>query len=116
MVVSVTLLAQQPGGSSEDLKRKQAEIQREIDDLRITLKDTKKNTKAGLLQLDRKSTRLNSSHVRTSYAVFCLKKKKTTKHKHTKFPSQPLKIIIMVGTCTPTLSFCSSLPSSATPI
>src|SRR3989442_9557265 len=25
---------------------------------------------------DRKSTRLNSSHVRTSYAVFCLKKKK----------------------------------------
>src|SRR5436305_11101356 len=29
---------------------------------------------AGLL--DRKSTRLNSSHVRISYAVFCLKKKK----------------------------------------
>src|SRR5699024_12671661 len=28
------------------------------------------------LQLDRKSTRLNSSHVSISYAVFCLKKKK----------------------------------------
>src|SRR3989442_11692395 len=27
--------------------------------------------------IDRKSTRLNSSHVRISYAVFCLKKKKT---------------------------------------
>src|SRR5690349_22435850 len=27
-------------------------------------------------QLDRKSTRLNSSHVEISYAVFCLKKKK----------------------------------------
>src|SRR5580700_5727383 len=27
---------------------------------------------------DRKSTRLNSSHVETSYAVFCLKKKKTS--------------------------------------
>src|SRR3989442_6277047 len=27
---------------------------------------------------DRKSTRLNSSHVRISYAVFCLKKKNTT--------------------------------------
>src|SRR5690606_41358643 len=27
-------------------------------------------------QLDRKSTRLNSSHVKISYAVFCLKKKK----------------------------------------
>src|SRR5690554_7183660 len=29
-----------------------------------------------LCALDRKSTRLNSSHVRISYAVFCLKKKK----------------------------------------
>src|SRR5690554_966991 len=29
--------------------------------------------------LDRKSTRLNSSHVRISYAVFCLKKKKKKK-------------------------------------
>src|SRR5215510_16132735 len=28
------------------------------------------------LQADRKSTRLNSSHVAISYAVFCLKKKK----------------------------------------
>src|SRR5690606_41536396 len=28
---------------------------------------------------DRKSTRLNSSHVKISYAVFCLKKKKQTK-------------------------------------
>src|SRR5690606_41449874 len=27
-------------------------------------------------RLDRKSTRLNSSHVKISYAVFCLKKKK----------------------------------------
>src|SRR3989442_12745619 len=30
------------------------------------------------VSLDRKSTRLNSSHVRISYAVFCLKKKKKT--------------------------------------
>src|SRR3989442_4652685 len=29
---------------------------------------------------DRKSTRLNSSHVRISYAVFCLKKKKGVNH------------------------------------
>src|SRR5437868_11997427 len=29
----------------------------------------------GLTDLDRKSTRLNSSHVSISYAVFCLKKK-----------------------------------------
>src|SRR6266540_4482351 len=31
--------------------------------------------------LDRKSTRLNSSHITISYAVFCLKKKKTNKIK-----------------------------------
>ena len=31
---------------------------------------------------DRKSTRLNSSHVSISYAVFCLKKKKQTKKKN----------------------------------
>src|SRR3989442_11160220 len=32
--------------------------------------------RAGSTIIDRKSTRLNSSHVRISYAVFCLKKKK----------------------------------------
>src|SRR3712207_8945005 len=30
------------------------------------------------LKRDRKSTRLNSSHANISYAVFCLKKKRTT--------------------------------------
>src|SRR5690554_6959279 len=33
---------------------------------------------------DRKSTRLNSSHVRISYAVFCLKKKKKKTKKNSK--------------------------------
>src|SRR5256885_7117593 len=33
-------------------------------------------------ELDRKSTRLNSSHLVISYAVFCLKKKNTTDHLH----------------------------------
>src|SRR5215813_3135744 len=33
---------------------------------------------------DRKSTRLNSSHVRISYAVFCLKKKKKKAWQHSK--------------------------------
>src|SRR2546427_2973930 len=39
-------------------------------------------TRAGSAQgrsLDRKSTRLNSSHSQISYAVFCLKKKKKSK-------------------------------------
>src|SRR2546426_5773299 len=31
---------------------------------------------------DRKSTRLNSSHLVISYAVFCLKKKTTSNHTH----------------------------------
>src|SRR5690554_7450328 len=36
---------------------------------------------------DRKSTRLNSSHVRTSYAVFCLKKTKVRNALFTKSES-----------------------------
>src|SRR5438067_8411184 len=32
--------------------------------------------------IDRKSTRLNSSHVSISYAVFCLKKKNRTEQPH----------------------------------
>src|SRR2546422_5139213 len=35
-----------------------------------------------MLQLDRKSTRLNSSHGYISYAVFCLKKKKASPETH----------------------------------
>src|SRR2546430_7343911 len=36
---------------------------------------------------DRKSTRLNSSHSQISYAVFCLKKKKTTINSFTSLSS-----------------------------
>src|SRR5260221_10964562 len=42
-------------------------LNRERNDVRVTL-----------VSIDRKSTRLNSSHTVISYAVFCLKKKKTT--------------------------------------
>src|SRR2546430_13488955 len=38
---------------------------------------------------DRKSTRLNSSHSQISYAVFCLKKKKTSKHELATKPPHP---------------------------
>src|SRR5207302_9904794 len=37
---------------------------------------------------DRKSTRLNSSHVKTSYAVFCLKKK-NPRRSHVPLPLPP---------------------------
>src|SRR5215211_5667849 len=42
------------------------------------------------LFLDRKSTRLNSSHTVISYAVFCLKKKKT-KQKHISTQNKTIK-------------------------
>src|SRR5256885_8895385 len=40
-------------------------------------------------QPDRKSTRLNSSHLVISYAVFCLKKKKKTKKDYFNPPTNP---------------------------
>src|SRR5207249_12148240 len=39
--------------------------------------------------IDRKSTRLNSSHVSISYAVFCLKKKKQSIKQPQRINSQP---------------------------
>src|SRR5690625_2101007 len=41
------------------------------------------STGSGFPALDRKSTRLNSSHVAISYAVFCLKKKNNRSRAHT---------------------------------
>src|SRR2546430_13591216 len=43
------------------------------------LKKSRRRTRK--IFLDRKSTRLNSSHSQISYAVFCLKKKKKDKRK-----------------------------------
>src|SRR5262245_64273048 len=40
----------------------------------------------GIVNLDRKSTRLNSSHLGISYAVFCLKKKTVLHSKTTSTP------------------------------
>src|SRR3989442_4570066 len=50
-------------------------------------------------QRDRKSTRLNSSHVRISYAVFCLKKK-----------THPVAALVQSSTL---LAATASLPASA---
>src|SRR5688572_31689298 len=52
----------------------------------VQRRDLRQKTRAHQLiarlpaRTDRKSTRLNSSHSQISYAVFCLKKKKNTKH------------------------------------
>src|SRR5207253_11348389 len=48
-----------------------------MSDLDFNLTETEENIRAFLHTFaDRKSTRLNSSHVAISYAVFCLKKKR----------------------------------------
>src|SRR2546428_7003669 len=48
--------------------------------------------------IDRKSTRLNSSHDQISYAVFCLKKKKSTTLSPT--PSPPLCVSWNLTACS----------------
>src|SRR5256885_4485228 len=48
-------------------------LQRDVDSREVALH-------VQFLAGDRKSTRLNSSHLVISYAVFCLKKKKTANH------------------------------------
>src|SRR5256885_2013995 len=51
--------------------------------------DTGGDTSARADDGDRKSTRLNSSHLVISYAVFCLKKKTTTLHAWRLRPLRP---------------------------
>src|SRR5439155_25659248 len=53
-------------------------IESEMSPLRsmwVATATAKRTTRKTAMRRDRKSTRLNSSHVATSYAVFCLKKK-----------------------------------------
>src|SRR5438445_9221102 len=51
-------------------------------------KTSKRNSRIKLT-VDRKSTRLNSSHANISYAVFCLKKKKQKKKENNTTRKQP---------------------------
>src|SRR4051812_49739318 len=48
---------------------------------------------------DRKSTRLNSSHMSISYAVFCLKKKKTKQRQRRFFPNRPPSRTVTLYPC-----------------
>src|SRR5690554_1727395 len=64
--------------------RHKSMILRPLKNLDMYLQENKRtNLKIAVSHInqDRKSTRLNSSHVRISYAVFCLKKKKKKKKK-----------------------------------
>src|SRR2546430_6489288 len=58
-------------GDPEDAGRQQRRI------VRVAQEDHGERPRSRPDGLDRKSTRLNSSHSQISYAVFCLKKKKT---------------------------------------
>src|SRR5437773_8892270 len=66
--------------SATELKRTRVELQDNAETLRRKLADFEVDGR--IVQVspgpmrDRKSTRLNSSHITISYAVFCLKKKK----------------------------------------
>src|SRR3712207_7723114 len=44
----------------------------------VSNKELQQHASTNVIDADRKSTRLNSSHANISYAVFCLKKKKKT--------------------------------------
>src|SRR5256885_9466692 len=48
---------------------------------------------------DRKSTRLNSSHLVISYAVFCLKKKKKTLHAYSTSSTTTMSCLSSVADC-----------------
>src|SRR5947209_16819889 len=53
-------------------------VRRHRDDLSVRVAAVEHLEQADRAHVDRKSTRLNSSHANISYAVFCLKKKKKT--------------------------------------
>src|SRR3712207_7458147 len=55
------------------------EIKRMLNDAMKRAEESPLPDPATLLEGDRKSTRLNSSHANISYAVFCLKKKKSSR-------------------------------------
>src|SRR3712207_7195332 len=55
---------------------------REVVERTGELRERQRVLAALVLDLDRKSTRLNSSHANISYAVFCLKKKKNITPTH----------------------------------
>src|SRR5690606_42099481 len=76
-----TLVAQELYSAAFTLRigvtRGDDQVHAELLDYRLdALHDAAIEGTGDLVDQDRKSTRLNSSHVKISYAVFCLKKKK----------------------------------------
>src|SRR5699024_12746089 len=60
----------------EKISARAAELLCQYRDMGFSIEGTEEENRIGVwINGDRKSTRLNSSHVSISYAVFCLKKK-----------------------------------------
>src|SRR5256885_10025153 len=78
------------------------------------------------IEVDRKSTRLNSSHLVISYAVFCLKKKKIASSDERPQAQHPSQLCLLAGTIEAViepflayavaliLSCCSSMSEAST--
>src|SRR5947207_10128950 len=75
----VRLVAQREAGAAPSVPSRVAVLDDEVRNHAVPGGSIKV---APLEERDRKSTRLNSSHTVTSYAVFCLKKKNITQHRH----------------------------------
>src|SRR2546427_7588721 len=70
------------GGSEVGLGADRKPADEVVDEIRRAGGQAAANYDSVATMADRKSTRLNSSHSQISYAVFCLKKKKTNHIKH----------------------------------
>src|SRR3712207_8064200 len=85
-----TLFRSRPAGARPLLPRRDGPGRRLRVDRRVRLHERDHGVERFVLpavvaagthaQIDRKSTRLNSSHANISYAVFCLKKKTSNTH------------------------------------
>src|SRR3712207_7541337 len=73
------MIEQERAFKGEDAVRFLKHLMRQIAGKLLVVWDGSPIHRGGAVKdLDRKSTRLNSSHANISYAVFCLKKKKST--------------------------------------
>src|SRR2546430_9846074 len=73
-----TTLFRSPSALDQDQELRRSPELVGVGDLEAVARDLAVVAGRGGETQDRKSTRLNSSHSQISYAVFCLKKKKTT--------------------------------------
>src|SRR3712207_8643284 len=67
---------------TDELAQMYEEHERETEEHKRLVEERLEARGASTSRLDRKSTRLNSSHANISYAVFCLKKKNNKNRTH----------------------------------